>query len=184
MASNPLEFTRRELAAGGVAGLTAWVVGLAASTLGASFVFGSDTLSSSAFFFYNAQFVPLSNVGGVTTASGNAVLEMMGAYGYAAALLPALVLLLAGATLAWRSTTGTVRDAAGAGARVTVGYAPLSVIGAVAITGQFFGGVYRPSIPFAVVLAGLVFPVAFGGLGGLLSVGVGRVLGRLRSVLA
>jgi hypothetical protein len=184
MASKLSELTRQRAPAGAIAGAVAWVVGLGLSTFGASFVFGSDTLSSSAFFFYNAHLVPLSNVGGVTTASGNAVLEMMSAYGYAAALLPALLLVLAGSVLAWRSSATSASDAALAGATVTAGYVVLSVVGAVAFTGSFFGGVYRPNILFAVLLAGVLFPVAFGALGGLLGLGVGRLGARVRSALA
>jgi hypothetical protein len=184
MANNRLGLSRREAATGFLSGLAAWAVGLGLSTFGASFVFGSDTLSSSAFFFYNAHFVPLSNVGGLSTASGNAVLEMMGSYGYAAALLPALVLVLAGAAVAWRSATDTPRDAALAGATVTVGYVVVSLLGAVALTGSFFGGLYRPNVLFAVPLAGFVFPVVFGSLGGLFGLGVGRLGARIRSALA
>lgn len=188
MASNPLGVIRRQAAMGGVAGpvagAVAWAVGLAASTFGASVVFGSDTLSASAFFFYNAHLVPLSNVGGVTTASGNAVLEMMGAYGYATVLLPALVLSVAGALVAWRLRAKSPRTAAADGATIVTGYVVLSVVGAVAFTGPFFGGVYRPNLLLAAVLAGVVFPVVFGAIGGLLGFGVGRLVARVRRAVA
>jgi hypothetical protein len=184
MTNNPPGVARRQVVMGAIAGTVAWAVAFGASTMGASGVFGTDSLSASAFFFYNAHLVPLSNVGGVTTASGNAVLEMLGPYGYAPVALPALVLLLAGAVLAWRSRTDSVRDAAAAGATVVVGYFVLSVVGALAFSGPFFGGVYRPNLLLAAVLAGVVFPVVFGALGALLGVGVGRLGARIRRGVA
>lgn len=173
--------TREQAVRGAVAAVVAWAVGLVAATVAAGFVFGSRTLSSGVLFFYNTHLVPLSPVGGVTDAGGNAVVQMLGTLGLASVLLPCVVLGVAGAVLAWRTKVDSTRDAAVAGTSITPGYFALSVLGAVAFTGPLFGGVYRANVLLAALLAGIVFPVVCGAVGGALGFGVGNVVNRLRS---
>lgn len=181
MRTESLVPTRREAIRGAVAALGAWVVGLAAATVAAGFVFGSRTLSSGALFFYNAHLVPLSPVGGVTDVGGNAVVQMLGTLGLATILLPLVVIGVAGGVLAWRARACSTRDATVAGLSLLPGYFVLSVLGAVAITGPLFGGVYRPDILLAALLAGVVFPVTGGAVGGTLGFGLGTAVSLLRA---
>jgi hypothetical protein len=181
MRTESLALTRGETIRGAVAALGAWVVGFAAATVAAGFVFGSRTLSSGALFFYNAHLVPLSPVGGVTDVGGNAVVQMLGALGLAAILLPLVVLGVAGGVLAWRGSAASTRDAALAGVSVVPGYFVLSVLGAILFAGPLFGGVYRPDVLLAALLAGVVFPATGGAVGGALGSGFGSVVGQLRS---
>lgn len=82
------------------------------------------------------------------------------------ALVPPAVLLLVGAALSLWLDARTPRDGFVAGTTAAVGYLPVAVLFAVLSTHATVGsGLLR-----TVVLAGLVYPVAFGGTGGLLSV--------------
>lgn len=173
--------TRRHAVRGAVAAVAAWVTGLAAATVAASLVFGSGTLSSGALFFYNLHLVPLSPVGGVTDAGGNAVVQTLGVPGLAAALLPVALLAIAGGVLAWRAQATSRRSSAAAGVSVVPGYLALSVAGALAFTGPLFGGVYRPSVLLAALLAGIVFPVVGGAVGGVVGHALGSAVARIRA---
>lgn len=183
MRTESLAPTRGEAIRGAVAALGAWVVGLAAATVAAGFVFGSRTLSSGVLFFYNVHLVPLSPVRSVTDVGGNAVVQMLGTLGLATVLLPLVVLGVAGGVLAWRASAASTRDAAVAGVSVVPGYFVLSVLGALLFTGPLFGGDYRPDILLAALLAGIVFPVTSGAVGGALGFGLASAAGRLRSRL-
>lgn len=97
-------------------------------------------------------------------------------------LLPPLLLVCAGILVTLRrSRTGAV-DAALAGATVAIGYLPGII--AVAAVSTFevtvFGDValleIGPAFGQAVLLAGLVYPLAFGVAGGILAFVLGRVL--------
>lgn len=173
--------TRPRAIRGAVAAVGAWIVGLGVATVAAGLVFGSRTLSSGALFFYNLHLVPLSPIDGVTDAGGNAVVQMLGTVGLAAALVPVVLLAIAGGVLAWRANAASVRDAAVAGVGVVPGYLVLSVVGAVAFAGPLFGGVYRPDLLLSALFAGVVFPVVGGVLGGAVGHALGSSVGRLRT---
>lgn len=165
------------LRTGTVAALAAWVTGLVASVPLAGSVFGTASVWTGAVFFYDSHLVPLSPVGG-GTGGGNAVVRMLGPRGLAVVALPAVLLVVSGAVLAWRVDVADLGDAWVAGASVTPAYLLLGVAGAVAFTGRFFGGVYRPNFALAAV-AGVVFPLACGTLGGVLALGLRRLRARV-----
>jgi len=80
-------------------------------------------------------------------------------------LVPPLLLLLAGGVLAWAAGSTTPRDGLNRGMAVAVGYLPMAVIFAVLLRHANV----QPSLLRALVVAGLVYPVAFGGIGGALA---------------
>lgn len=77
--------------------------------------------------------------------------------------VPVVLLLLAGATVAARSGAATPRKGFFAGLTVAVGYLAIAVLGLFVATE---GGI-APSPLRAIVIAGVVYPVVFGALGGL-----------------
>ncbi|MDS0474497.1 hypothetical protein [Natrinema sp. 1APR25-10V2] len=81
-------------------------------------------------------------------------------------LVPPLLLVAAGALVAVTSASTTRRQGLVDGATVTVGYLLFVVV--FAILTQH--GNVRPTLLRALVVAGVAYPVAFGGLGGILAV--------------
>jgi len=81
-------------------------------------------------------------------------------------LVPPVLLVLGGAVAAW-NTAAEPTTAARNGAAVVLGYLPLSLAGAVlfAIGGEDASA--GPALVTAVLLAGLVYPLVFGAVGGL-----------------
>ena len=90
-------------------------------------------------------------------------------------LVPAVVLFLAGYRLARSSATQTTTADEGAtlGASVVIGYLPLVALGTVVfeVSEETFGETFSvaPEMGSALVLAGVLFPVVLGALGGYLS---------------
>lgn len=123
--------------------------------------------------FYNAHFLTLRVEAGATSDpyhlldSINLVLPDL-----AYQAVPAVLLTLAGFLVASR-LGGTVRpvDATRAGATVTLAYLPLVVLGArrFAFSGEFFGNAFTVTAPVveSALRAGLLHPLMFGALGGL-----------------
>lgn len=117
--------------------------------------------------FYNAHWVdftyPAIAGGRVSTnlvASGDAPIVL--------ALLPPLVLLGAGVALASWATVDGLESGARAGAAVTVGYLPVAVVGLFAFRVSRAGGTVAPDPVTGVLLAGVVYPLLFGAVGGAL----------------
>lgn len=132
-------------------------------------------------YFYNGHFVNLdvsgqlaglaaSDLSSLVAASDSATVQLV-------YVVPVVALLVA-AVLLYRQVgpLAEARDAAIAGALVVVGYLPLALIGAlltaytgsISIFGFEIGSVtIQPQLLPAVLLAGLVYPLAFGALGGL-----------------
>jgi len=82
-------------------------------------------------------------------------------------LVPPLLLVLAGALAAW-NTAAEPTTAARNGAAVALGYLPLSLVGAVVFAiGSGDGPSAGPALVTAVLLAGAVYPLVFGAVGGL-----------------
>lgn len=81
-------------------------------------------------------------------------------------LVPPILLLLAGGLAAALAHSETPRAGLVAGVCVTAGYLPLAVILALLLQHANV----RPSLLRALVVAGVVYPVAFGGIGGALAV--------------
>lgn len=92
-------------------------------------------------------------------------------------LVPIVLLIGAGYLLLQRSYVTGMTDAALSGAGVVVGYLPLAVLGTFLFEAsesvQTFGGEASVSIgpeaANAIVLAGIIFPVLFGAVGGFLA---------------
>lgn len=85
-------------------------------------------------------------------------------------VVPPLVLLAAGGALAWRLGASDAREGVRAGIRLVPGYFVLVVLGM--MIGQQTG--VGPSPLRAVVVAGVVYPVAFGAFGGVVASMFGR----------
>lgn len=89
-------------------------------------------------------------------------------------LVPILVLVVAGRSLAARTTVpgATVVDSVRAGATVTVGYLTLTVASTLTVfsyTASDVALTIKPEFGPAVVMMGIVYPAVFGGLGGYLA---------------
>ncbi len=115
--------------------------------------------------FYNGHFVDTrvsSEIGVIETvayvnfvAEGAGNIELL-------YLVPPVLLLLAGALLAWYVDVDEPVDGAASGAAVVLGYLPVIAIGLIA----FAYNSTRPDPVPAIVLAGIVYPVVFGAIGG------------------
>lgn len=91
-------------------------------------------------------------------------------------VVPPLLLLIAGFLIAWRRSRTGAFDAARAGAMVVLGYLPGILLLLWVATFQVIFPVgdvvlleITPSLVQGVVIAGVAYPVLFGGLGGLLA---------------
>ncbi|WP_256297070.1 hypothetical protein [Haloarchaeobius salinus] len=124
---------------------------------------------------YNAHFVDLT----YSTPSGSSAVNLIDAAGGGlvtfALAVPPLFLLLAGfVAVSVGDVTTDLPNAVAAGALVLVGYLLFALVGTVLFghteTVEFFGfsGQYTLSVPLVstVVFLGVVYPVVFGGLGG------------------
>ncbi|GAA0538393.1 transporter [Halorubrum ejinorense] len=135
-------------------------------------LFGGDPISvwrGVGWLFYNAHFVDVSvpsligaarSVNFVSQADGGAYLFVV----------PPVLLVLAGLAAGRVAGASTPVDGARAGALLTAGYLPLAVVG-----GFLFrvsvgdGATVAPDMITTVLLAGAVYPVAFGAIGGAVS---------------
>lgn len=115
--------------------------------------------------FYSAQAVPLQFP---ALGPGTATRSLIGDGGAPTLLyvVPPLVLLLVGAGVAWWAEADDPPTGAVAGASIVLGYVVLAAVGAFlfryAIQDTFVG----PTLVRAVLLAGIVYPVVFGAIGG------------------
>jgi len=175
--------TRGRLARGAMAGVTAWLAGYLVAYVwkaaevsealgGIGFVsrlLGGESVpvwKGVSWLFLNAHFVDVRfpNVAGGTrmvnlVTGGDGPLALVA--------VPALALAAAGALVAY-DRRGSLLDRATAGATVAAGYLPLSVAVALLATHAIgdTGAAIAPDPVTAVLLAGLVYPLAFGALGG------------------
>jgi len=81
-------------------------------------------------------------------------------------VLAPLALLVAGAALAHVADAPDPVEGAKAGAAVVAGYLPLAVVGVFAFTVSIESASAAPDLAPAVLLAGVVYPLVFGTLGG------------------
>jgi hypothetical protein len=146
------------------------------STMG----FDIGTIDFVGWFFYSAHFVDfeasVEGMGQSNSQSGNLISEASSLtipepVWY---LVPIVCLVGAGFVVAKTiAQSGDTGQAFQAGASVVAGYLPLAAIGAFIFTkSQDTMGVsisMGPSMLMAIVLAGIVFPVIFGGIGGILA---------------
>ena len=119
--------------------------------------------------FYNAHFVTtqVPGFGGPSSenfiaASDDGTLTLL-------YLLPPLLLLLAGLAATYAADVSETREALLAGPGVLAGYLPLAIAGVFLFSFSVGDGAVEPDLVTAALLAGIVYPLAFGSLGGLLA---------------
>lgn len=133
-------------------------------------LFGGDPIPAwqgVGWLFYNGHFVDTeipSLVGGARSVS--LIAEADGGSLTALYVVPPLLLLVAGVVAARVAGAAEPADGAGSGALVVAGYLPLAVIGAFLFRYSIGEGAVAPDLITAVLLAGVVYPVAFGAIGG------------------
>lgn len=167
---------------GGVAGTVAFLAGYAltyawkASTVndalrGVNFVadlLGTTTIptwKAVAWLFYGQHYVQTTH----PTIGGRGMLNLVQQSNDTTVLLliPPLLLVLAGAIVVAIEEREELGSAALGGALVVAGYAPLAIAGAF-VTAHEMGdaGTVAPDPVGAILVAGLLYPIVFGGIGG------------------
>ena len=177
--------TAGALVRGALAGVAAWLFGylgayvwkaseVAESLEGVGFVsrlLGGESVpvwKGVGWLFLNVHFVDtrIPTIAGGTRMVNFATAEDGGSF--ALVVVPPLLLLIAGLSVAYGRRTEPLAGAK-AGAAVAAGYLPLSVAAGL-LTTHAIGNteaVIAPDLVTAVLLAGLVYPLVFGALGGL-----------------
>lgn len=84
-------------------------------------------------------------------------------------LIPIIALVLFGFALARYVDARTTQDAALAGSTLAIGAVPLTIVGTVVFTMEEDGIELAPIFMESLVLVGILFPVIFGAIGGILS---------------
>jgi len=137
----------------------------------------------SGMLFFNAHFVPTEIDVLIFSESLNFV-DTLGGPWTALYVLPPLALVVAGAAVVSRTPVVDSRAAAKTGAVVTAGYLPMVVIGtqlytiSISVSSGFSASIsIGPSLVLGIVLAGLVYPLAFGAIGGFLGWRIGDTRG-------
>ncbi|WP_459192646.1 transporter [Halosimplex sp. J119] len=174
--------TKRVVAGGLAGGIAAWVLGyLALYLTHASNIensLGSNVLSALTdenvtwklvgWLFYNAHNVTVKIpglFGGQTAQNFVAGAEETALTAFL--VVPPLLLVAAGIVAAW-NTASEPTTAARNGAVVVLGYLPLSVAGAILFAISVGDATAAPNLVTAVLLAGVVYPLLFGAVGGLI----------------
>lgn len=179
------------LLAGTIAGAGAWIVGYLLTVLAARSTVRADprteilesatgetvTLELLAWTYFNAHFVPTevpqTGLFSMLPREQNVVLD--GSLAEALLLaVPPLVLVVAGVAVAvrFRGRLEGAAEYAVAGATIAVGYLLVTIVGVLLSTVVVDGGLFRPSPLEAIVIAGLLYPLVFGALGGLVAGGL------------
>ena len=133
-------------------------------------LFGGDpipTWQAIGWVFYNGHFVDTqipSLVGG--SQSTNLISQADGGSLTLLFVVPPVLLVLAGLVASRVAGATEPADGAKAGAFVLVGYLPLTVIGAFLFRYSVGDGTVAPDLVTAALLAGAVYPAAFGAVGG------------------
>ena len=135
-------------------------------------LFGGDPIpawQAVGWLFYNAHFVDTeipgfggSRVENFIASSDDGTLTLL-------YLVPPLLLLAAGFATAYLAEVDEPGVGAPVGALVTVAYLPLAVAGAFVFAYTIGDGTIAPDVVTAVLLAGVVYPAVFGGVGGALA---------------
>jgi hypothetical protein len=124
---------------------------------------GAPAWKAAGHVLLNAQFVdsshPAAGSINLVHTARNSLLAL--AYG-----APPLALAAAGSAAAVRAPIASIGRAGAAGALVVVGYLPIVVAGAVVFSIAAPSAFLEVPVVTAVVLAGVVYPVVFGALGG------------------
>jgi hypothetical protein len=132
-------------------------------------LFGGQTVAvwqGVGWLFYNAHFVVTRSTGGFGgSRSVNFIAESDGAGAVLLYLVPIVLLVAAGLVVARWDGADEMADAATAGLSIVAGYLPLATLGRFLF--QYDGSV-APDIVTAVLLAGAVYPLVLGAIGGAL----------------
>ncbi|MFB6123642.1 MAG: transporter [Haloferacaceae archaeon] len=125
--------------------------------------------------FYSAHFVETVIPGPFGSSRTVDLVDGLDAVSPAVHLVPPVLLVAAGAGLAWRVDAADARDGATTGATVVLGYFPLAVVGAFLFVVVAGDAAARPDLLPAAVVAGVAYPAVFGALGGVVGgVATGR----------
>ena len=185
MSTRSVPDTARSLGRGAVAGLAAWLFGYLVTYLlhagGVRDALATDVLEFLAgdpvtwklvgWLYFNAHFVDAS----VPGLLGRSTVNLLSGAEQPALLvlyaLPPATLLATGAVTAYgASETG---EGTKSGAAVAVGYLLASLVAAFLVRISVVDAVAGPSLVTAVLLAGLVYPLVFGTVGGAVAVVAG-----------
>ncbi|MDQ2050441.1 hypothetical protein RBH26_08065 [Natronolimnohabitans sp. A-GB9] len=135
-----------------------------------------------AWYFYNAHLVDIEASGAIGGIGGSSTVDFIAESGATSAdllyLIPPIVLLGMGALLAVQLNADDLGEAVVVGAPVTIGYAVVMGLGALvaesSAEGAFFGieasGSMAPELLPAIVLGGVLYPLAFATGGAILAV--------------
>ncbi|WP_336133377.1 hypothetical protein [Natronomonas amylolytica] len=171
------------LVPGAVAGAIAWLLGyvftyvlvssdLRESTLNQfaqAFGDGDATYELVGWVFFNSHFADtIIDAGFFGTSAANFV---GGEDGFTALLyvIPPLLLLASGLAIGRYQGVTDANDGAVAGAFVVPGYLVLSIVGAFLFRVEAGGASGQPDLLPTILLAGIVYPVVFGAIGGILA---------------
>jgi hypothetical protein len=171
--------SRRSLVAGAAGGLGAYVLGYLVTYLTAAgpiresfaqrlleFVTGEPgTWKMVGWVFYNAHLVKTYVPGPFGTDAVDLIAQS-DALSAGLYLLPVVLLAVAGAVAALASDAESPKRGAVAGGATVLAYFPLCVAGAFLFGIQLGDSTAAPSLVTAALLAGLVYPVVLGGVGG------------------
>lgn len=161
-----------KLSVGWVVGVLAWTFSYAVTFfLYRSEIEGTivsqavDTSQIVGLLFFNAHTVPAELVHPYDLSTHNFLAA--GAASPILYVLPPIVLTLAGLFIAFRveSTRQFGRNIQ-AGSTIVVGYAVCSLLGVIVFTATSGDTQFRPALPGALLLAGILYPLVFGALGG------------------
>ncbi|ELZ09894.1 hypothetical protein C479_09985 [Halovivax asiaticus JCM 14624] len=134
-----------------------------------------------AWYYFSAHFVELERSGSVGGISGTDTINLISESGSANAdllyAIPPVVLLFAGALLAYRLDVHDLGSAVVAGAPVALGYGVVMSLGAIVVESSREGAVWgidasgsmAPALLPAVVLAGILYPLVFATAGAVLT---------------
>ena len=132
-------------------------------------LFGGDPIpawQAVGWLFYNTHFVDTEFPGFGGTRTVNFVSEADEGSLTMLYLVPPLLLLVGGLIVSALSRADSPDLGALTGSFVAIGYLPLAVIGAILFGYSFGDGTVTPDLITATLLAGIVYPVVFGALGG------------------
>lgn len=139
-------------------------------------LFGGDPIPSwqgVGWLFYNAHFVDTQ----IPALGGTRVENFIAAADDGSLtllyLVPPLLLVAAGFATAYLAKARNPGESAPLGGLIVAGYLPLAILGAFAFRYAVGDGAVTPDLLTAVILAGVVYPVAFGSAGGAIAGVVG-----------
>ncbi|NHN41349.1 hypothetical protein G9C85_06820 [Halorubellus sp. JP-L1] len=121
------------------------------------------------YVLFNAQFVELTYEGALTESTFSVIDLASGSALALAYVVPPLCLAAAGYLAASSPSVRGTSQSAVAGALVAIGQLALVVVGALVFAAEGDGASLGVSLPNAVILAGVVYPVAFGAIGGVVA---------------